>query len=109
MDLSRKQFKTLKLISKGKLDGDVLTSEQYDICSYLMQLGYISFTYVPELRNGHFENVVSVSITQSGRSLLWSDHRAFYRVTLPDIIGFVISGATLAVAIISLLFAIGAV
>ncbi|MCC8163486.1 MAG: hypothetical protein LIO86_10100 [Lachnospiraceae bacterium] len=103
--LSKDQLKTLKLIDKGILSPDNYEKFPKSTLRPLQSLseyGYINFQVRPILYDERFCTDIDFSITPQGETYIWKSRRDFTRVTVPDIVSWVLSGIAIAVSVISL-------
>ena len=106
--LTKKQSKLLKKINAQKINFQAMSETDKQICSYLQSLGYIDveseakIESYPNMLHMRLENM-HAEINERGETYLANEHIDKFKISIPDIVGWVLSGITLVLSTIALL------
>ena len=106
--LNKEQSKFLKRINDHNIYFRDMSKKEEEICMFLDSLKYVQINTAHGVNSGedfvqHYEENESVEITELGRMYLANEHIDKFKITIPDIVGWVLSCIALVISVISLL------
>ncbi len=106
--LNKEQSKFLKRVNDHNIHFQDMSKKEEEICMFLSSLKYVqinttSGTDVYENVVQYYEENESVEITELGRMYLTNEHIDKFKITIPDIVGWVLSFIALVISVIALL------